>query len=123
MSEVHMERRSEERHEVRFETKVTPVNDRSRTVLCRLSNISESGISVDLPFQLASGDAVELELADSTLYGQVVYSKPEDSAFRTGIRASRVALGGTGLSTILQRVLIKNLPLTLGLEPTEVRLG
>ncbi len=115
-----MERRTEERYEVRFEAKVTATG---RLALARVSNISESGISVDLPFQLAPGDSVELEMADSTIYGHVVYSKPGNSTFPTGIQASRVALGGTDLSTVLQKVLMENLPLIPGLEPSDVYAG
>ena len=59
---------------------------------------------------------VELEMADSTLYGQVVYSHNESQLFRTGIEASRVLLGGTELSSILQRVLLDTLPEMPGLE-------
>jgi len=116
-----MERRTEERYEIRFETKVTALG---RSASGRVSNISESGISVDLPFQLSAGDAVELEMADSKIYGHVIYSQPGNSSFRTGIQASRVALGETSLSSVLQKVLIETLPLTPGLESTaEVHLS
>jgi hypothetical protein len=116
-----MERRREERFQVRFETKVTA---RGQSVLGRVSNISESGISVDLPFQLSPGDSLELEMADSTVYGHVVYSEREGEYFRTGIDASRVSLGETSLSSLLQRVLMETLPMTPGLEPrTEVYPG
>jgi len=116
-----MERRTEERYEVRFETKVTATG---QAALGRVSNISSSGISVDLPFQLAAGEAVQLEMADSTIYGHVIYSQPLDEAFRTGIHASRVALGGTSLSSLLQKTLLESMPLVPGLEPpAEVYLG
>jgi len=116
-----MERRTEERYEVRFETKVMA---RGQSVLGRVSNISESGISIHLPFQLSPGDAIELEMADSTVYGHVAYSDQEGDYFRTGIHANRVALGETSLSSLLQRVLIETLPLTPGLEPrSEIYIG
>ncbi len=93
--------------------------------MARVTDISNSGISVDLPFQTVAGDLVELEMADSTLYGQVVYSNvvysnKESSLFRTGIEASRVLLGGTELSSILQRVLMDAVPEMPGLETTGV---
>jgi len=115
-----MERRQQERYEVRFETKVTA---NGRSALGRVSNISGSGISVDLPFQLSPGEPVELEMADSTVYGHVIYANTESDHFHTGVLASRVALGGTSLSSLLQRVLLETLPLTPGLERTEVYLG
>jgi len=116
-----MERRTEERYEVQFEANV---NANGRSAVGRVSNISESGISVDLPFELSAGDAVELEMADSTVYGQVIYCLPDESIFRTGIQASRVALGGTSLSSLLQQVLMENMPMIPGLEPpAEVYFG
>lgn len=109
-----MERRMEERFEVEFEAKVTAKRQSS---IGRVSNISESGISVDLPFQLTPGDTVQLEMADSTVFGQVIYAHPGEAFFRTGIQASRVALGSTSLASLLQRVLLENMPLVPGLEP------
>jgi len=115
-----MERRADERFKVQFETRVTVLGDQRHSALGRVTDISNSGISVDLPFQLEAGDLVELEMADSTLYGQVVYSHKESSLFRTGIEASRVLLGGTELSSILQRVLMDALPEMPGLETSGV---
>jgi hypothetical protein len=114
-----MERRVEERYEVQFETKVTVLGDHGHSAFGRISDISKTGISVSLPFQLAEGDMVEMEMADSTLYGQVVYANPEYSSFRTGIEASRVLLGTTDLSSILQKVLMEKMPLIPGLVPSE----
>jgi hypothetical protein len=120
-----MERRADERFQVQFETRVTVLGDQRHSALARVTDISNSGISVDLPFQTVAGDLVELEMADSTLYGQVVYSNvvysnKESSLFRTGIEASRVLLGGTELSSILQRVLMDAVPEMPGLETTGV---
>jgi hypothetical protein len=118
---LDMERRTEERFEVNFETKVIAAG---RSALGRVSNISESGISLDLPFQLSAGDPVQLEMADSTVYGHVIYSRPENSSFHTGIHANRVALGGTRRSSTLHRVLMETSPLIPGLEPpSEIHLG
>ncbi len=115
-----MERRADERFKVQFETRVTVLGDQRQSALGRVTDISKSGISVDLPLQLDAGDMVELEMADSTLYGQVVYSNPEISSFHTGVEASRVLLGGTELSNILQRVLLETSPEMPGLETAGV---
>jgi hypothetical protein len=118
-----MERRVDERFRVQFETKVTVLSDQGQSAFGRVSDISDSGISVDLPFLLAAGDMVQLEMADSTLYGYVIYSTPNDALFRTGIEASRVLLGATNLSGILQRVLMEAVPETPGLVPFEAHFG
>jgi hypothetical protein len=110
-----MERRAHERFQVQFAVRVTAVADQGHSALGRVSDISNSGISVGLPFQLAAGDLVEIEIADSTLYGHVICSQPDNLLFRTGIEASRVVLGTTGPSSILQKVLMENLPEIEGL--------
>jgi hypothetical protein len=51
-----------------------------------------SGISAALPFQLEAGEMVEIEIADSMLYGHVIYSRPDDALFRAGIGASFIAM-------------------------------
>jgi hypothetical protein len=119
---VSMERRTEERYSVQFEARVTAVGDQSHSAISRVADISNSGLSIGLPFQLAAGDMVEIEIADSTLYGNVIYSQPDSFLFRTGIEASRVVLGATGLSSILQKILVENLPHLQGL-PAEAHFG
>lgn len=109
-----MQLQTDELYEVQFETKVTAMGC---SAFGHVSNISESGISVELPFKLNGGNAVELLIADSTIYGHVIDCQAATSSFRTGIQATRVALGGTSLSSILQRVLMRALPLIPGLDP------
>jgi len=119
-----MERRADERYQVQFEARVTVVTDRSHSALGRGLDISNSGISVGLPFQLTPGETVEIEIADSTLYGHVIYCQPDSSLlFRTGIEVVQVVLGPTDLSGLLQRALMETLPELPGLEPTEAHSG
>ena len=118
-----MERRADERFKVQFETRVTVLGTQTQSSFGRVSDISNSGISVELPFPLAAGDKVELEMADSTIYGQVIYSHPDDSLFRVGIEASRVLLGATNLSGILERVLLESAPEMPGLVAAEAHFG
>jgi hypothetical protein len=118
-----MERRTNARFEVQFEARVTVASDRSHSVFGRVSDISSSGLCVVLPFQLAAADTVEIEIADSLLLGRVIYSTPNNSLFRTGIEATRVVLGATDLSSLLQRILSETLPEIPGLESTEAHFG
>ncbi len=62
---AYMERRLHPRARVQFETRVTNLRTK-QSVLGRTCDISESGISVVQPLQLAAGDVVELEMADSS---------------------------------------------------------
>lgn len=110
-----MERREAERFKVQFEAKVTAASQKL-SALARVSDLSNSGMSVGLPFQLTAGDAVEIQMADSALQGRVIYSRPDNSLFRTGIEVDQITLGTTGLASLLRRVLLENLSEVPGLE-------
>jgi hypothetical protein len=114
----YMERRLHQRTQVQFETKVTNLLTK-QSGLGRTCDISESGISVVQPLQLAAGDFVELEMADSRLAGRVAYSNPEGTEFRLGIEVQRVQLGDSGLSSLLQRTLVETMPSIPGVEYAE----
>ena len=117
---MEIDRRLYQRYEVRFEAKVTRRGQQD-SVDGRVLDISQSGLSVDLPMQLAPGDAVQLEMADSVVTGRVVHATPGGSGFRTGIEVVKVTLGATDLSYLLQRTLLEVLPATPGLETVDVR--
>ena len=116
-----MDRRLHQRVAVQFEARVTTSKnpDGFRTIV---SDISPSGVCLALPIQFAPGEPVRVEMADSTLSGNVIYSNPESSSFRTGIEVKQVELGSTDLSHLLQRTLTEILPETAGLEPIEAQL-
>lgn len=116
-----MDRRLHERIVVQFEAKVTTVNN-LESACATVSDISQSGISVGLPMQLAPGDKVRVEMADCLLSGHVVYSNSEGSSFRTGIDVDQVQLGASELSQLLQRTLSEVMPGTPGLEYQEAYL-
>lgn len=99
-----------------FEARVTAG---SRSVLGRVTDIDESGLVLTLPVEVQPGEVIEIEMADSVVYGQVVGTLPRNSGFRSTIEVRRVALGKTELSRILQRVLLESMPQTSGLESPE----
>ena len=104
---------------IQFEARVAKMSEPEIFAVGRVCEISESGISVTLPLQLAAGDLVQVEMADSVLLGHVLYSNQEGSLFRTRIDVEKVRLGTTGLSHLLQRILLESMPGIPGLEPTE----
>jgi hypothetical protein len=114
----YMERRLHQRAQVQFETKVTNLLTK-QSVLGRTCDISESGISVVQSLELAAGDFVELEMADSRLAGRVAYSNPEGAEFRLGIEVQHVQLGDSSLSSLLQRTLVETMPCLPGVEYAE----
>ncbi|HEY7336514.1 MAG TPA: hypothetical protein VH639_16600 [Bryobacteraceae bacterium] len=81
-----------------------------------VSDISDAGIVLGLPLDLAADETVELEMADSVVYGRVICSVPRNSSFQSVIEVWRVALGATELSRMLQRILLEALPDAKGLD-------
>ncbi len=119
-TDMETERRLHQRYQVQYEARVTKRGQREST-RGRVLDISQSGMSLDLPIQLEPGDAVQLEMADSVVTARVAHSTPEGSSYRTGIEVIRVTLGATDLSYLLQRTLLDVLPATPGLETVEAR--
>jgi hypothetical protein len=118
-----MDRRLHQRHPCNFDAKVAKLSNPDHFASGNVVDISKSGISVILPLQLAQGEIVQMNIADSRLFGQVVHSKAEGSLFRTGIEVAQVLLGGTDLSHILRRMLIAAIPATPGVHGSEAFLG
>jgi hypothetical protein len=118
-----MDRRSHDRLAADIEVEVTDLQYPDQAVSGRVRDISQSGICAMLPSGFAAGSSLRLKMADSVLFGHVVYSSQEGAGFRTGIEVAQVLLGGTDLSRMLQRTLRETVPGTLGLEPSETFLG
>jgi hypothetical protein len=119
-----MERRQHERFRVQFEVRVTKLDEQKQAVLGRVTDASNSGLSIVLPLALAPRDLVQLEMADSVLYAHVIHSVSEGSApdeeFRIGVEVEQVLLGTTELASLLRKTLIDVMPETKGLEQSEV---
>ena len=133
-----MEKRHRYRQAVAFQVRVTAMANRGLTLSGETLDISESGIGVCLPLQLTPGSLVQLEIADSVLYGFVAHSREwapmsepsfarnkswvgesESSAagasplgrfFRTGIEVVEVLIGTSGLSQLLKANFEERMP-------------
>jgi hypothetical protein len=133
-----MEKRYGYRQAVAFQVRVTATANPGLTVSGETLDISESGIGVCLPLQLTPGSLVQLEIADSVLYGFVAHShewapmsepsfarnkswigESESSAagapfigrfFRTGIEIVEVLIGTSGLSQLLKANFEERMP-------------
>jgi len=120
---LSMERRLHPRTEVQFEAKVTNLKTLQQSCLGLVCNISEKGISVLQPLQIAVDDLVQLEMADSVAVGRVIYSKPEGVQFRIGIEMQKIEIGNSDLSSLLRRTLIETMPGIPGVEYAETHFG
>lgn len=105
-----MERRYDHRLPTDLDVGVTRLTQPARSGHGQLADISNSGVCVIAPFELAAGDIVQLEVADSNLFGFVVHATPEGTAFRVGIEIQRVLIGGSELSRVLHVALRRVLP-------------
>jgi hypothetical protein len=93
-----------------MDLRVTRLTQPALTGQGEVTDISNSGVCIKAPFELATGDVVQLEIADSTLFGFVVYANPEGTAFRAGVEVQRVLMGGSDLARLLQMELRRALP-------------
>ncbi len=118
-----MDRRLNDRSPAQFPVRVTEVQNPGSSSTAQVSDISEYGICVALPFGITPGTAVRLTMTDSVMFGFVAYSGPEGPLFRTGIEIEQVLIGGSDLSRLLRAALREALPKTRGLEESSASAG
>jgi len=105
-----VDRRFDIRYPTDSEVWVTDLLQLGHSVGGKMRDISDSGICVVVPLQLAAGAIVRLDVADSVLFGLVTSAVPEHSAWRIGIEVQRVLLGESELSVLLHEVLQRAMP-------------
>ena len=106
-----MDRRLHNRALADLDVEVVRLSNKDQIVPGSLEDMSEAGMCLILPCELATDELVRLEAADCTLFGHVVYSTWTRNAFRTGIEVERVLLGGnTDLAELLRTALQDTMP-------------
>jgi hypothetical protein len=75
-----------------------------------MTDLSNSGMSVLVPIELAAGDIVQLQIEDSTLFGFVMHASREGGSSRAGIELQRVLIGGSDLAKVLCGALRQVMP-------------
>lgn len=105
-----MDRRSEARFPAKFDVTITDLERPGRVIPGQIADISGSGIRLLLTQELPEGSILKLEIAGSSLFGHVVYTKADGADFHTGIEITRVLFGDNDLSKLLQAVLATQLP-------------
>jgi hypothetical protein len=111
-----VDRRNYERFPADFQVRVTAIDSPDLSASGQAFDLSQSGISVYLPLQLASGTAVRLNIEDTVLFGFVAHVEPERSFFRTGIEVLQVLVGESDPSQQLKAKLEKAMPAVQLLE-------
>src|ERR1700733_1051503 len=72
----------------------------------QLQDISDSGICSIFKDPQTPGALVKLEILGLILYGHIVYSNPEDDAFRTGIFVEPALLDSSNITELVKSYLI-----------------
>jgi len=96
-----MDRRFHERLPTDLPVRLTLLDDGAE-ISGQLLDISDSGICSLFDGPLAPGAIVKLEILGLTLYGHVVYSNPEDDAFRTGIFVEPALLDSSNITELVK---------------------
>jgi hypothetical protein len=96
-----MDRRFNQRFPVDLPVLVTQLDDGMESS-GQLEDISDSGICSLFEVSMMPGAIVKLEILGLTLYGHIVYSKPEDSAFRTGIFVEPALLDSSNITELVR---------------------
>ena len=105
-----MDRRLHHRALADLDVDVLRLKNKDQIVTGRLEDLSESGLCLILPSELAADELVRLEVADCTLFGHVVYSTWQRNAYRIGVEVERVLLGNTDLAGLLRMALQDSMP-------------
>jgi hypothetical protein len=96
-----MERRFNERMPTDLPVRLTQLEDDVESV-GQLQDVSDSGICSLFDEPLTPGAMVKLEILGLTLYGHIVYSTPEEDAFRTGIFVEPAVLDSSNITDLLR---------------------
>ena len=103
---MRMDRRFNERISTDLPVRLTQLDDGVESA-GHLEDISDSGICSLFDERLPPGAVVKLEILGLTLYGHIVYSNPEDNAFRTGIFVEPALLDSSNITELVKSYLIE----------------
>ena len=106
---LSVDRRLHSRSIADLEVQLTRLGKQEQRFSGTLADISDAGLCLILPCELWPEELVKLEVADSTLFGHVVYSTWKRNAFRTGVELERVLFGETDLANLL-RTALRDMP-------------
>lgn len=90
--------------------RVTDLSKPERTADGQMTDISESGMGLTVPFELAAGDILQIEVEDTRLFGIVAHASQGTPQCQAGVELQRVLIGASNLSSVLRRTLRQVLP-------------
>jgi hypothetical protein len=102
---VTRERRREERVEVDCSTTLYVISEDSDSIPIRIVDISGSGMKIEMEAPLRPGILVKVNLPDSLLLGEVVWSSGESAPYCAGIRIEHSLLNLTRVRGLAMDIL------------------
>jgi PilZ domain len=110
------QRRRWQRQPVNLEGRLTDLATPGLTVLARIVDISQTGVRLQVPFQLSPGALVKVNIADCALFAQVIHSRHDGVGSEVGVEVIRALIGESNLGELLNSILAENLPTTPGVR-------
>jgi hypothetical protein len=101
-------RRHHDRYPAYFETALTDFGEQETPVAAFITNVSERGVRVMTLVAFQPGQVIKLQIADTELVGDVVYSNAAGDYFCTGLRLRLPGRGSAGVSTLLRAMWIES---------------
>jgi PilZ domain len=114
-----MDRRLQDRIPARLDVRVTQLQT-GKSVEGSVLDVSEGGVCLQVDYQLAPCDLVRLEIADTTVFGEVAWVAEDECPVRIGVTVFRVLLGTSDLSHLVEAILLETMPSTPGLTTAAV---
>lgn len=84
-------------------------------------DVSEGGLCILVDLALAPSDLVQLQVADTSLFGQVAWVAEDEQPLRIGVAVFQVLLGTSDLSRLMESVLTQTMPMTPGLSSAAIQ--
>jgi hypothetical protein len=100
-------RRHHDRYTAYFEAVLTGFGEHEAPAAAFITDVSERGVRVMTVVAFHPGQTIKLQIADTELVGDVVYSKAAGDYFCTGLRLRLPGRGSAGVSTLLRAMWIE----------------
>jgi|SRR5579883_3328063 len=92
-----MDNRREPRFEVDQTVVVTVLGQQSTRITARVRNASGRGLGLFVPYRIAPGAAIRIEIDDAVVLGEAIYCRQELDGHFIGVELDQVLVGLTEL--------------------------
>ena len=97
-----MNQRREPRFQIDQNLWITVFGEPDINLPARIKNVSARGIGLELQGPLATGSALKMEIDDSLLLGEVIYSRDDGGSFYIGVEFEHALYGLGDLAQVVR---------------------